>query len=524
MLILNKTIFKIMVVLLVANICYCAFAEDELPLQTAKIISAYKINLWKSKKAKDKLIKITRLDAVKKLEKEMTFLTQMADLDRAIAARDLLNAIKKSSDVPAITPDDKKYRPDSINIIADYKKRIDQINGTYDTTKQKTMEELTTDISQEMAKMHEEGYIADSLIIKDLLEKIKAPNFELLSYKFIVRKAPPKKEEKEVVKVKKPEKKPKFNPDELIAKTALSIGNNILSEDIKSEKGLIYVCFAEALNPQDETVMSVRERIERNVFLPILPCSMQEQGFIDLLQKRVKTLITTEKQHAQLPKYCVMLSHLKPAMRKDKAVNDFLTEKKIQNSINVVLLYNKNMFGGSKEAEDLRMQIDNTDSTVIAQLLNKARLLQNQFPQNKDIKKLIDDLSQIKVIAPVEKTATIIKPVAEKKEMVDCDLCKGKGLSDKECPDCKDTKEAMCPHCIGSGILVNSSECPDCKGKGKSWLGIQCRTCEGKGKIKKKEPCPDCGETGKTKCPKCKGTKTVNQACDKCKGTGKVEN
>lgn len=496
-----------------------AFTADELPLHTAKIMTKYKIKLKKVGNAGKKLINLARKTAVIRLKKEMEALTRAADLDKAIAARDLMRLVKKSSDIPDISEDDKKYTKNSVNIIKQYTKRLSQVDDYLQKNKTKIQEDLITDLKKEMIKMDEDGFIADSLTIKDMLKKIEDPEFSLLDFKFTIqkeasKKESPKKRTKQVVL------KPKINPDELIRKTSLALGSNILADNIASERGLIYICFSENLKPNDKTTLAIREKIENNLFVLILPCSMSEDDFKIVLEQRVRDLLKEDKRNNALLKYCVMLLHLNPKLKNDKEIVAFIKKPGQPNSVSNILKFNKKTFGGTREAEDLRIQIDKTDITLIDKLLGQAKQLTSLYPKNKNVKKLLNDLLRIKAATPKPQPAAS-KPV--KAEYKDCDECEGTGWKDQECPVCKGKKGEMCARCIGSGVIVSTEDCKDCKGKGKTWLGTACKTCNGKGKIRKKEPCPECTGTGTKQCSKCKGKGTLREQCKKCQGKGKVE-
>jgi hypothetical protein len=507
---------KIILMLIIFTASLSAvFGVDEYSLHTARILAGYKNKLREVEKRKNSLTKKARKIVLTAVKDEMNHLTRAADLDRAVAVRDLQRTLKSSSEIPDISADDTKYNLKVVDLIKKYKNRLNKVANYHQETTAKLMKALIKILNDEMLKMDKRGSITDSLIIQNLLKKVKEPDFSLLNYKFAVKRKTAKKELEEK-KLEKITKKSKINLDELIWGNSLALGSNILANDIKSEKGLIYICFAESLDPQNERISSVREKIQQNIFVPILPCSMPEEDFVKLLKKHIEYLFINETQHAALPKYCVMLSHLNPASKNNKKIKDFLAEKKIQNSIEIVLGYSKNMFCGTIEADDIRVQIDKTNPSLIADLLNKSRQLQKQFPKNKDVKKLVEDLSQIKVSKPKDAAKHIAKKVK-------CNVCKGTGSIEKQCQACKDNKNAVCGRCIGSGILVSFKNCPDCNGKGKSWLGMQCKNCKGKGKIKKKTPCLDCEGTGKTKCKKCKNGK-ISEKCNKCQGTGKIVN
>ena len=112
------------------------------------------------------------------------------------------------------------------------------------------------------------------------------------------------------------------------------------------------------------------------------------------------------------------------------------------------------------------------------------------------------------------------------------------------CPVCQGRGEWKCPHCKGTGRIVEKKVCPRCKGKGK----VKCATCHGRGYL----PCPHCGgkgfnwgiyegrraryhcsycnHTGKLPCPDCQGgavecpdchgvpPEAVESVCPECKG------
>ena len=273
------------------------------------------------------------------------------------------------------------------------------------------------------------------------------------------------------------------------------------------------------MKPDDKTVLAVREKIESNLFIPVLPCSMSEDDFKTVLEKRVREFLKKNKKNGAILKYCVMLSHLNPKLKEDKEIVAFIKKSGQPNSINAVLEFDKKIFGGTLEAENLRIQINKKDAAIIAGLLAQAKQLENLYPKNTNVKKLLADLLRIKAAAPKPKQAA---PLPEKKEYKDCDECRGTGWKDIECPVCKGKKGKMCGRCVGSGVIVSNEDCPDCKGKGKTWLGTTCKKCKGKGKIKKKAPCPECEGTGMKKCSKCEGKSTIREQCPKCHGKGKV--
>lgn len=471
--------------------------------------------------AKEKLSKMAKQTALVGLSKEMTQLTQSADLDRAIAARDLLRAIKKNKELPEVSADDtKKYRQNSVNIVNNLKKRMKQVNEYFSKNKTKIIANMTTDLDAEMVEMDNDGFIADSLTIKQLLAKTKEPEFDLASYKFAVQKTPSKKADKKAPG--KVVKKPEVNYDDLIQKTALALGNNILADDITSEKGKIYVCFAESLNPSDKVPL-VRQKIEKGLFLPILPCSLSEANYLILIEKYIKKLVVDRPHHQDLLKYSVLVCHFKPELKKDKEIAAYVAKSGKPNDIAVVLNYNKDMFGGSSDAEELRMQIDKTDGALITKLRSQANLLQAKYPKNKDVKELVAELAEIKIQEKPKTSTNPAAPETTKKQIENCRLCNGTGWIEIDCPKCKGGQEQpMCERCIGSGIIYAKEECDACKGSGKAWL-MQCKKCQGTGKVRIQKACPECGGTGKKKCPECQGTKKVRKKCPECLGTGKIE-
>lgn len=519
---IKNSFIYLLTALVFAGATFSLSAADEYPEQTVKILAKYKIKMKKVVQAKDKLAKMAKQTALVNLSKEMTQLTQAADLDRAIAARDLLRTLKKDGVLPEISVDDKKYRQNSVNIVKIYKKRKKQVDDYYEKNKTKIMTDLNTELDEEMVKMDKEGFIADSLTIKQLIAKTKEPGFNLATFKFAIQKAPSKKEVPK--EEKKVAKKPEVNYDELIQKTALAMGNNILSDDITSEKGMIYVCFAENLNPSDKVPL-VREKIEKGLFLPILPCSMSEEDFLGLIEKYIRKLLVDRPHHQDLLKYSVLVCHFKTDLKKDKDIGGFVTKSGQPNDIAVVLKYSKDMFGGSNEAEDIRMQIDNNDGDLIIKLRNQAQELAKKYPKNKDVKKLVTDLAAIKLPEkpqpkPVAKPAA---PEEPKKDLVDCRLCVGTGQAEVDCTKCKEKDKQMCDRCIGSGVVYAQGECADCKGSGKTWLGMACKKCNGKGKVRQKKDCPECEGKGTKKCPDCGNKGFVKKECPDCQGKGKVE-
>lgn len=494
-------------------------AVDEYPENTVKILAKYKIKMKKVLQAKERFIKMTKQSALTGLSKEMTFLTQTTDLDRAIAARDLLRKIKKGEELPEISVEEKKkYRPNAVNIVKNYKKKLGEAEKYLNKNKTKIIEDMNTELDEEMVKMDKKGFIADSLTIKQLLEKTKEPDFNLAAFQFAIQKTPSKKEVKK--EVKKVAKKPEINYDELIHKTSLAIGNNILSDDISSEKGMKYVCLAENLNPSNKVPM-IREKIEKGLFLPILPSSMSEEEFLTFLEKCIRKILLERPHHQDVLKYCIFLCHFKPELKKDKDIAGFIAKSGKKNDIMEVLNYNKDMFGGANETEDIRMQIDKTNGKLIAKLLNQAKQLQTKYPKNKSVKELVADLSAIKV--PEEPTAATAPATQPGKTTQDCATCNATGWVNTKCTACKEGEENMCERCIGSGSIFSQIECDSCKGSGKTWLGLACKKCKGKGKIKVKKVCPDCKGEGKKKCPECQGKGFIRKKCPDCQGTGKVE-
>jgi len=513
MILYRGKIIKLLLSVICVTYFTVAFGVNQYPIQTAKLLSAYKSKLKKVDQTRKKFTKMAKQKAIVRLEKEKKRLTRAADLDRAIAARDLVRALRSSPEVPDIPEDDKKYNSGLIDAIKEYRQRTDKVADYYKENNKNIMDELVKVLKNEMVAMDRKGSISDALIIKDLLKKIQEPDFSLVNFRFAVKKASPK-EKTERKEVKKIVEKPKNKLEEKIKNTSLALGNNILAEDIQSEKGLVYVCFAESISPDNKNVAALREKIENNLFISILSCSMTEKDFQLLLQKQVKYLLKNQQDHPELLKYCALLSYLKPNVKNDKNINSFIKKSGKPNNISAILKFDKNMFGGSKEAEDIRMQIDNTNAELIAELRNQAQQLQVRYPRNKDVKKLVTNLAQIKIITQ--------QAIPKKVELKICNTCKGTGSIEKECPVCNGKKTKMCERCIGSGVLVSTVECPDCKGKGKNWLGMVCKKCKGKGKIRKKEPCPECHNSGSIKCPRCKGKGTITTQCTECHGKGKI--
>lgn len=511
-----------MVILPIFLVCFfavacCLNAQDQVAANTADILTKYKTRMMKLEKAKIRFARMQKRKLLAGLKSELTSLTKAADLDRAIAVRDLIRGIEKDGNIPDIADDDKNYSKNTIKYIKTYQAKVKRMDEVYLKNKNKIKDNLAEILNDEMINLHKTGAIGKSLNIKQIIEKVKMPEFDLANYNFVVKKAAPKPKIDDKKETKKP-KKPEINYDEQILKTALALGNNILSENISSEKGLVYLCFAESINPEWGQLPQIRRKIEKKSYLTIMPCSMTEEDFLSLLEKATKKLLKEKPDHQHLLKYCALLCHFKPELKKTKEIDAYIAKSGKANNVAAIMNYDKTMFGGTAQAEEIQLKIDKNKPELIVNLLDQAKKLQIRFPKNQDVNELVNELAKIKA-----GMKTVVSPDTGSDTYVKCIKCQGSGWIDTPCPLCKGKKGSICDRCIGSGICYSQVECDTCKGKGKNWLGMTCKECQGTGKIKKKKVCPDCSGEGKKVCPECKNKGIVRKQCPVCYGQGKVK-
>jgi len=510
----NSVIFTLLTSILL--ITSSVLAIPQYSKHTIRLLIQSQTKARKLDKAKEKKLTEAKQKTIEKLNKEKRVLMRSDNLDKAISTRTLLRNLQKSTTLPKLPEDKKQLNKKSIDLFNAYIKRLDLIAVMYKKSKTDIINTLIIELKREMLKMDQKERISEVLVIKQLLKKITKAEFSLVNFQFISKKTPKTKQDDDI-QLKENMQKNQIKQDSIIRETALALGNNILSNNINNKKGFVYLGFAESLTDSDDKKMiAIREKLERKLFLPILPCNLTENNFLLLLEKHVNELLKNAPDHSNLLKYCVFLCHFNPALKKNIQIADFIKKSQQTNKIYSLLKFNQEFFGGSNEAEEILMQIGNKDTASIAQLLKEAKLLQKKYPKNKDVTRLLTKLSNIKID---KKIKPVVKHINQE---VKCKQCDGSGKIEVLCPACKGVKNTMCKKCIGSGVLYTKIQCDACKGKGKTWLGTICKKCKGKGQLKKKKICPECAGKGVKNCPQCDGKGVIQKECPKCHGTGKL--
>jgi len=495
------------------------FGVDEYSKSTVKILTVAQDKLIKVVKTREKYKKVAIAKFVKLLEAKKKKLTMSADLDGAIAVRDMITSIKDGGYDSAIS--ETENAPKEIKSqVARFLKYDKKIRDFYKNNSSIIRKELLNDLNKQFSLYRKSKLLSNAITTRYLIKRVNEENFSLLDYKFTEKKKvkKEKKEEKVITKDDKAKDIKKSNLKKIIL-NSFKIGNNILTEDATIEKGRILVYFAESLDPSNKDIKLLRHKIEKDLYITVVPCNITEKVLRGILAEEANTLIGYKKTNPLIQIYCALLKYLDKDYKFTPVVANYINKYNLNMNIKRVLKINSNLFGGSLEADTIRMQIDTEDSATLAKLLQDAEDLGQKYPKNSDVIKLINDLKSAYTNTKKSKIknskTTIIKEV-------DCSNCNHTGWVEVDCKLCKDKNDPVCASCIGSGICYKKVNCSECSGKGSNWLGISCKKCNKTGLIKKRAKCPACKGTGKNICKQCNGTKKVRIKCSKCNGSGKI--
>ncbi|MBN1865092.1 MAG: hypothetical protein JW808_09345, partial [Victivallales bacterium] len=500
-----------------------------LPRHAMNIVTYAKEKMSKIEQARSRLVKAVRKRASDDLRKEMDALILDRDLDRAVATRELARRINEGEPLEQISPDDTRYRQNTANIVNSSINRIGQIEQSYLKNRQTVLADLEKELSREMVRLDRIGSIAPSLDIKAFIALLESPDFDLLAYECIEKEESPSMpaEAKASSTGKVPPAELRTQRHELVLRTAIALGNNLLAGDIFSEKGLAYLCFAENIAPEDHTIKELRKKIEQRVFLPVMPCQFDENAFYELAAELCRTASDDSVDLGLAVKYALLLAKLDPKSRDAEPFAGLLKKSPGKADFDSVFSFSRDMFGGSEEAGDIRLKVEGASPEKITQLIVQAEALRQKYPKNDDVRNLLEELRGIKPKASPAGTGT---PKADRslaqENKIACPACKGAGWIEEKCTHCKSsmTKDGVCARCVGSGFIFEEVECDECKGQGKNFFGFFCKKCQGKGKVRVKIPCPECqaAKQGPV-CSHCGGSGVVRRKCPECNGTGQIE-
>jgi len=277
---------------------------------------------------------------------------------------------------------------------------------------------------------------------------------------------------------------------------AFPIANNLLASDLNNEKGQLLFLYIEKFQPENKKIRNLRRNAECRSYIPVVPPQISEKEFTDKLEKAVSSFLESKNKSDNAAVSSALLLYLRPDSRLKGKINTEFANPDIRK----ILHYNKDIFGGTEEAEDLKLQLSVADEKEIGKILAQAEMLKRKYPKNKDVSDLMNELKK-KLNIRSDKSAGDSAPIVS-------DGHSG-GQKYMTCPKCHGEKQILCPQCVGSGISVEQEICPKCHGKGKNWLGQKCSECNGTGFIKRKVKCLNCNGTGKIVCPECNGTGQV---------------
>lgn len=492
------------------------FGFDEYSKSTCDLLTLAKGKLNIVEKQRNKYKKTAIGKFLKSLQDQQDKLTKSANLDGAIAARDMITRLKDvdyDSALSSELEDAPKEIKSQVSQLMKYDKKIKKYYKENTATINK---DLLESLKKQFLLYKKSKSLSNAIRTKDLIQIVKAEDFSLLDYEFAVKK----KVKKVIVKDDKAKEIKKASLKAKILLNSFKIGNNILTEDVRSEKGRILVYFAEIYNSNNKDIKLLRRKIEKGLYISVVPCSISEEQLRGILSEEVNTLVGYKKTNPLIQVYCALLKYLHKDYKFNPVVANYINKYNLNMNIKRVLTIDKNLFGGSLEADTIRMQIDAEDSVNIAKSLQNAESLEKQYPRNSDIAKLISDLKLLYI--DIKKSKIKDSKITVTRD-VDCSNCNHSGWVEMDCEICKGKDDQVCGSCIGSGICYKKINCPDCSGKGSNWLGISCKKCNGTGSIKERAKCPVCKGAGKSICKQCNGTKKVRIKCSKCNGSGKIK-
>lgn len=489
---------------------------DEYSKSTCALLTRAQGKLNKVTKQRNKYKKTSLLKFIKSLQDQQDKLTKSANLDGAIAVRDMIARIKDGDYESTLSSEVEDPPKESKSQVTRFMKNDKKIKKYYKENKATITKDLLESLKKQFFLYKKSKSLSNAISTKDLIQIVKGEDFSLLDYKFTIKKKVKKvitKDDK-VKEIKKPSQEAK------IILNSFKIGNNILTEDATTEKGRILVYFAESLDSTNKDIKLLRHKIEKGLYITVVPCNMTEEMLRGILAEEVNTLVGYKKTNPLIQIYCALLKYLDKDFNFNPVVANHINKYNLNVNIKRVLKIDSNLFGGSLEADTIRMQIDTEDSVNIAKSLQNAESLGKKYPRNSDVAKLISDLKlsyiNIKKSKIKDSKTTGIRDV-------DCSNCNQRGWVEVDCEICKGKVDQVCASCIGSGICYKKVNCSDCSGKGSNWLGISCKKCHGTGLIKERAKCPVCKGTGKSICKQCNGTKKIRTKCPKCDGSGKIK-
>ncbi len=505
-------------------------ASQPLPRHAASMVASAKGRMAKVEQVKTRLMERTRKRAADDLQRELGALILAKDLDRAVSTRDLVRVVSEGEPLEQIPPGDGRYREDAANIVNSCIRKIQQIEQNYLANKQSVLADLERELSEEMVRHDRIGSIAQFLDVKAFLAQLKSPDFDLMTYKIVEQEDATEKKDiqSSANEIKVPADAIKHK-HELVLQTALALGNNLLAEDAASEKGRTYFCFAENIAPDNPAIKALRRRIEQRLFLPVMPCQHDEAAFLELVASLCDGVSDDSPDLEITVKYALLMDKLDPKSRNAEPIAGLLKKSPGNAGFDAVFGFSQDIFGGSDESEDIKLQIEGAMADTIQQLIQKTEALREKHPRNEDVQSLLIDLRKIKPAVPEALPAAIprqeITP-QPKESKIPCTSCKGTGWAEEKCPQCpsQKTKDGVCQRCIGSGFVFEEVECDQCKGGGKNFFGITCKKCNGTGKVREKIPCPECQAANEAAdCGICGSSGIVKRRCTDCNGTGQIE-
>ena len=492
------------------------FGVDEYSKSTCTLLTVAKGKLNKVEKQREKYKKTAIAKFIKSLQGQQDKLTKAANLDGAIAVRDMITKIKDSDYDSVISSEIDDAPKESKSQVSKFLKYDKKIKKYYKDNKGIIIQELLELLKKQFLLYKKSKLVSNAVSTKDLIKIVKDEDFSLLDYEFAVKK----KVKRVITKDDKAKEIKKPSLEGKIILTSFKIGNNILTEDANDGKGRILVYFAESLDSSNEDIKLLRKKIEKGLYITVVPCNMSEDMLREVLVEEINTLVGYKEANPMVQSYCALLKYLDKNYKFNPVVANYINKYNLNMNLKHVLKIDNDLFGGSLEADTIRMQIDTGDSVNIAKSLQKAERLGLKYPKNLDVAKLVSDL---KLSYKKIKESKIKDSKITTRRDVDCSNCNHSGWIEVECDACKGKDDQVCASCIGSGICYKKVECSECSGKGSNWLGISCKKCQGTGLIKERSKCPVCKGTGKCTCKKCNGTRKVRIKCPKCNGSGKIK-
>jgi len=412
---------------------------------------------------------------------------QLIEEDKLQVAVSLKKLIKKISDDDIFSNDDFQTFPQEIQIVCNtYLHRKKQVEQLYKDSAEKLKKKILKEVS-------------DSGQSKSTIESLKkifnSDKFDFLDVEEILTTGKSEKISNSAEKEKTSDER-SAELDEIL-KSAFPLANNLMASNIGKEKGKLLFLFIEKIQPDNKKIKALRRNAELKNYIPIAPTVMSEKQFIDKLEQLCSSFLNCGEQ-SEIARFCAaLLLYLHPDSKLKSQINSAFDNP----DIHTVLHYDDNLFGGSEEAEDLKLQLSiAANKEEIKKIYKQAEKLKQKYPNNQDVQDLIEEVEK-------KQDIKIENIDNSKKKQNDSNLLK-KNNEKKliTCPKCQGKKKILCPQCIGSGISTEQEICPECHGKGKNWLGVKCKKCNGTGFVKQKMKCLNCNGTGKIVCPECNGT------------------